>query len=119
MFVNSAGLRGCQLRLLLGLLLNFCNLLSLLRGGRDLHAQDNVSDLGLRQGCNVHTEREDPPKSGISKSILNPSHQGTTSELPLRVLWKRNTQLFGQQEGPNHTMRMPGKVWCSDFYLPY
>jgi len=45
MFVNSAGLCGCQLRLLLGLLLNFCNLLSLLRGSRDLHAQDNVSDL--------------------------------------------------------------------------
>lgn len=44
-FVNSAGLCGCQLRLLLGLLLNFCNLLSLLRGGRDLHAQDDVSDL--------------------------------------------------------------------------
>lgn len=44
-FVNSAGLCGCQLRLLLGLLLNFCNLLPLLRGGRDLHAQDDVSDL--------------------------------------------------------------------------
>lgn len=57
MFVNGAGLRGCQLRLLFGLLLNFCNLLSLLRGGRDLHAQDNVSDLRLCQGCNIHAER--------------------------------------------------------------
>lgn len=44
-FVHRAGLRGRQLRLLLGLLLNFCNLLPLLGWGRDLHAQDDVSDL--------------------------------------------------------------------------
>ncbi len=55
MFVDSASGGGCQLRLLLCLLLNLCNLLALLRGSTDLHAQDDVPDLRLSQGGHIHT----------------------------------------------------------------
>lgn len=48
-FVNSARLCGSELRLLFGLLLNLGNLLPLLRGSRDLHTQDDVTDLRLGQ----------------------------------------------------------------------
>ena len=55
MFVGGAGGGCCQLRLLLGLLLDLCNLLSLLRGSRNLHSQNYVPDLRLCQGRHVHT----------------------------------------------------------------
>lgn len=48
-FVDGAGLCGCELRLLLRLFLDLGDLLSLLRRGGDLHAQDDVADLGLGQ----------------------------------------------------------------------
>lgn len=54
--VDSSGLCGRELRLLLGLLLNLGNLLALLRRRRDLHAQNDVTDLRLSQGGHVHTK---------------------------------------------------------------
>ena len=43
--VDGACGGGCELRLFLGLLLDLSNLLSLLRGCTDLHAQDDVPNL--------------------------------------------------------------------------
>lgn len=54
--VDGSGLRGRELRLLLGLLLNLGNLLALLRRRRDLHTQNDVTDLRLSQGGHVHTK---------------------------------------------------------------
>ena len=48
-FVDGFGGCGSDLTLFLGLFLDLCNLLSLLRGGTDLHAEDDVSDLRLSQ----------------------------------------------------------------------
>lgn len=58
--MDVGGARGgsCQLRLFLGLLLDFCYLLPLLWGCWDLHTQDDVTDLGLGQGSYVHTGEE-------------------------------------------------------------
>lgn len=54
-FVDGACGGGRQLALFLGLLLDLCDLLPLLRGSTDLHAQDDVPDLGLCQGGHIHT----------------------------------------------------------------
>ena len=56
-FVDGACGGGCELRLFLGLLLDLCDLLALLRGSTDFHTQDNVSDLRLGERRHVHTER--------------------------------------------------------------
>ena len=56
--VDGACRGGGQLRLLLRLLLDLGNLLPLSRRCRDLHAQDDVSDLRLGQGGHVHTEHK-------------------------------------------------------------
>lgn len=52
--VDGARLRGRELRLLFGLLLDLGDLLALLRGSGDLHAQDDVTDLRLGQRGHVH-----------------------------------------------------------------
>lgn len=54
MLVHRSRLRGRELRLLFSLLLNLGDLLPLLGRGRDLHSQDDVTDLGLGQGSHVH-----------------------------------------------------------------
>lgn len=54
MFVDCACLRGGELGLLLGLLLDLSDLLALLGWSRDLHAQDDVPDLRLGQRRHVH-----------------------------------------------------------------
>lgn len=53
--VDGARLRGRQLRLLFGLLLDLSNLLPLLGWGRDLHSQNDIPDLRLGQRCYIHT----------------------------------------------------------------
>ena len=53
--VDGARGGGRELALLLGLLLNLGNLLALLGGSADLHAQDDVSDLRLSERGHVHT----------------------------------------------------------------
>ena len=53
MLVDGPGGGGRQLRLLLGLLFNLGDLLALGRRRRDLHAQDDVTDLGLGQRGHV------------------------------------------------------------------
>ena len=58
MLVNGTSGSGRDLALLFRLFLNLSNLLSLLRGGADLHAKDNVTNLTLSQRCNIHTARE-------------------------------------------------------------
>lgn len=57
--VDGASLGGSELGLLLGLLLDLGNLLALLGGSRDLHAQDDVSDLRLGEGGHIHTGEEE------------------------------------------------------------
>lgn len=52
--VDRARLCGSELGLLLGLLLDLGDLLALLGGSGDLHAQDDVSDLRLGEGGHVH-----------------------------------------------------------------
>lgn len=64
--VHSSGLRSRELRLLFGLLLDLGNLLALLRRRRDLHTQDDVTDLRLSQRGHVHTER----RQGMHKFLI-------------------------------------------------
>ena len=54
MLVDGARLGGGELGLLLGLLLDLGDLLALLGGSGDLHAQDDISDLRLGEGGHVH-----------------------------------------------------------------
>lgn len=70
MFVDGSGLCGRELRLLFGLLLNLGNLLALLRRRRDLHTQDDVTDLRLSQGGHVHTETK-LANASISSTLLS------------------------------------------------
>lgn len=49
MFVDGASGSGRDLTLFLGLLLDLCNLLTLLGGSTDLHTKNDVTDLGLSQ----------------------------------------------------------------------
>ena len=51
--VDRSRRRRRQLRLLLRLLLDFCDLLPLRARSRDLHAEDDVSDFGLGQAGHV------------------------------------------------------------------
>lgn len=54
MFVDGSRGGGSQLTLLLALLLYLCYLLPLGGGSRDLHAEDDVTDLGLSEGGHVY-----------------------------------------------------------------
>lgn len=56
-FVDCPGCGSCQLGLFLGLLLNLGNLLPLLGRSRDLHTEDDVTDLRLGQGSYIYTEK--------------------------------------------------------------
>ena len=58
MDVGGSSGSGCQLWLFLGLLLDFSDLLPLLRRGRDLHSKDNITDFRLCQGSYVHTKKK-------------------------------------------------------------
>lgn len=49
MLVDCSSLSGSQLRLVLSLIFNLLDLLSLLRRGRNFHTQNNVTNFGLSQ----------------------------------------------------------------------
>ena len=54
MLVDCSSLCCRQLGLILGLVFDLLNLLTLLRWGSDFHAENNVTNLGLGQGGNVY-----------------------------------------------------------------
>ena len=58
MLVDGSSGSGSDLALFFRLFLNLSNLLSLLRGGADLHAKNDVTNLTLSQRRNIHTARE-------------------------------------------------------------
>ena len=57
--VRRFGRGCCQLRLILRLLLDFSDLLSLLRRSGDLHTKDDVSNFRLSEGSYVDTKMEE------------------------------------------------------------